>query len=171
MILWIWRFGISIDGLQLVRTSWEILKGKAYLVEMCLSEYNSEWVKIRNHSQDRLQTGRWHSMAVEFFRKLSKWNLSGQRGCVYQNWSKLSSICTTVHRLSLYILYTLTPPTLMFTVTLKPLHSFEIDIRIILLSDYPQYYCGRIRQTITFIVNLYFLKACHRPLHSIHIAE
>jgi hypothetical protein len=40
-----------------------------------------------------------------------------------------------------------------------------------LLAEWPQCYCGEIRQMLTFLINLYCSKAYHRPDHSIRIVE
>jgi hypothetical protein len=42
---------------------------------------------------------------------------------------------------------------------------------LFIFVDCPQCYCGEIRQTITFLINVDWPKVCHRPDHSIRIVE
>jgi hypothetical protein len=39
------------------------------------------------------------------------------------------------------------------------------------LAECPQCYCWEIRQMLTFLINLYCLKACYKPDHSTRIVE
>jgi hypothetical protein len=45
------------------------------------------------------------------------------------------------------------------------------EIFITILAECPQYYCGEIRQMLTFHINHCCPKAYHRPDHSIRIVE